>query len=107
VHQAFSQTAALVRWSHTDLIDPQFGARLIGMNVVNRRHEADDLAVIDRHHQVVARVRQKLAGPAYVDWVVKDIRRKVRKDVSVLKAQNLDFYRHCAVSILRRRTAIQ
>ena len=28
------------------------------MNVVNRRHEADDLAVIDSHRQVVARARQ-------------------------------------------------
>jgi hypothetical protein len=70
---------------------------------VNRRHEADDLAIIDSHHLVVARARQKIVGPTYVDRVVKDIRRKARKYASALWAQPLDFYRQGAASILRSR----
>jgi hypothetical protein len=64
------------------------------MEVVNRRHETDNLAVIDGYDQVVARVRQKLACPAHIDWGVKHLRRNGRKNSRVLRTQNFDFYRH-------------
>jgi hypothetical protein len=57
------------------------------MNVVNRRHEADDQTVLDGHRQVVARVRQKLVGPRDIDRVIKDVRSNVREDFCVLGAQ--------------------
>jgi hypothetical protein len=70
------------------------------MNVVNRRHESDDPTVLDSHRQVVARVREKLAGPPDVDRVVKDVRRNMRENARVLGAQQLAFDRHCVASAL-------
>ena len=61
------------------------------MDVVYRRHEADDLAVIDSHNQMVARICQKLIAPTHIDRIVKDIRRNVGKYPSVLRVQDLDF----------------
>jgi hypothetical protein len=70
------------------------------MNVMNRRHKADDPPVLDSHGQMVARVRQKLVGPPDVDWVVKDFRCNVRENSCVLRAQEPDFDPHCTASAL-------
>jgi hypothetical protein len=54
---------------------------------VNCRHETNDLAVRDSHHQMVARVCQKLIGPLLVNRVVKDIRRDVVEHGGVAGAE--------------------
>jgi hypothetical protein len=75
-----------MRCGHTDLIDPQLWARMVRVNVVNCGHETNHLAVLDSHHQMVARVYQKLVGPLSVDRVVKHIRRNVRENARALRA---------------------
>ena len=42
-----SQAATSMRCGDTNLVDPYFRPRLVGMDVMNRRHEADDQAILE------------------------------------------------------------
>ena len=51
---------------HSDLIDPQFRVRRIRVNVMDCRRETDDVSLLNRHNQMMARILEKFFRAADV-----------------------------------------
>ena len=80
-----------MRRRHAHLIDPELGW-LVGMYVVNRGREADDLVVTQRHDEVMPRIIEEFGGPRRVDSAIEDIRRDMiqQRLIARLQQANLD-----------------
>ncbi len=61
-----------MRRCYTDLVDKKL-CRLVGMNVVYPRSEADHLAAFERDDYVMARIAQELPHQARLQWIIENV----------------------------------
>jgi hypothetical protein len=94
-----SQTAALMRWRHANLVDPKLRAWLVWMNIVDCGHEADDNVVLNGDSEVVSAIAEKRIGHVRIDRIIKDVWRNVLQNARVIFAYNLDFNHGCAPAV--------
>ena len=71
------------------------------MNVMHARGKADDTALIDSHHEVMAFVAQEFGRKPWIDGVVEDTWGDVGKNCLVARTKNFDLQRHVARYLVR------
>jgi hypothetical protein len=93
----FSEAALAMSGSYAHFIDPEFGRRFVGVDVVNSRRESHDHTTIDRDDDVVPRIPQELAGRRPIQRAVKDVWPNHAENVVVARLEDPDLHCSCEV----------
>jgi hypothetical protein len=92
-----SEAAPAMSGSYAHFIDPEFGRRFVGVDVVNSRRESHDHTTIDRDDDVVPRIPQELAGRRPIQRAVKDVWPNHAENVVVARLEDPDLHCSCEV----------
>ena len=80
----------MMRCRNANLVNPEFRARLIGVQIDDPRHEADDRIPVDRYHQAMTRIVEERSRRARVERIIEHIRRDVGENAAIVRSEEFD-----------------
>jgi hypothetical protein len=86
-------TAALMRWRDANLVEPKLG-RLVGIDIVKRRDEADDLTGVDGNHKVMTRIVEERCDKLRVGCAIEDAGCDGVKNRGIARSKDATFNFH-------------
>ena len=86
IQQAAADPLALVGWRNSHFVDPQL-SWFVRMHVVDPRGKAYDHMIVERHHEVMARIVEELGSRLRENSVIEDPRRNAVENGAVADAQ--------------------
>lgn len=92
--QPLPEPLALMRRCNADFVDPEIRARLVRVQVDDRRHKANDAVLIDRDHEPVAPIVEERGGRARIHRVVEDVRSHVGENPFILRSEQSNLNGH-------------